>query len=337
MSPGASPSVNNLTWTVPAAAILLMACQAQSVGGERLPALGTAGQKVTVSGISSGGYMAGQFHVAHSTLVDGVGLLAAGPYDCAQGSIQKALGPCVKGGIEIAPLVEAARAAAARNAIDPLESLKGDRAWLFHGSADVTVAAGVVASARETYAALAPDMDMVTIDNVPVAHGMPTKETGGECGKMGRPYLNSCGYSAAGAMLRMLRGELAAPREATGRLIEFDQAEFGEAHLNGTGFVYVPAACKKGRACGVHVFFHGCDQSAEVVGNAVVTGAGFNEWAEANGIVVLYPQAKASKLAPMNPLGCWDWWGYSGENYATREGVQIKAVKAMLDRLATKP
>lgn len=329
--------MNDRTWTLPAAAILLMACQAQSVGGERLPELGTAGHKVTVSGISSGGYMAGQFHVAHSKLVDGVGLLAAGPYDCAQGSIQKALGPCVKGGIEAAPLVEAARAAATRNAIDPLEGLEGDRAWLFHGTADATVAASVVASAREVYGALAPDMDMVTIDNVPVAHGMPTKEKGGECGKMARPYLNSCGYSAAGAMLRMLRGELAAPREAKGRLIEFDQSEFGEAHLNATGFAYVPLACTKDRACGVHVFFHGCDQSAEVVGNTVATGAGFNEWAEANDIVVLYPQAKSSKLAPMNPLGCWDWWGYSGENYATREGQQIKAVKAMLDRLASKP
>lgn len=329
--------MNDRTWTLAAAAVVLMACQSQSVGSEPLPALGAAGEKITVSGISSGGYMAGQFHVAHSTLVDGIGLVAAGPYDCAQGSIQKALGPCVKGGIENAPLVEAAKAAAARNAIDSLKGLEGDRAWLFHGTADATVAAGVVESARAVYGALAPGMDIVSIADVPVAHGLPTKETGGECGKMARPYLNACGYSAAGAMLRMLRGELAAPREATGRLVEFDQTEFGEAHLNATGFAYIPDACAKGGACGVHVFFHGCDQSSEVVGDAVVKGAGFNEWAEANGIVVLYPQAKASKLAPLNPLGCWDWWGYSGESYATREGPQIKAVKAMLDRLAAKP
>jgi hypothetical protein len=48
----------------------------------------------------------------------------------------------------------------------------------------------------------------------------------------------------------------------------------------------------------------------------------------------LYPQVGSSKIAPMNPLGCWDWWGYTDENYATRGGRQIKVVKAMLDSLA---
>jgi len=67
----------------------------------------------------------------------------------------------------------------------------------------------------------------------------------------------------------------------------------------------------------------------------VVRGAGFNEWAETNGLVVLYPQSKSSRVAPMNPLGCWDWWGYTGEGYATRDGAQIKAVAAMVDRLTT--
>jgi poly(3-hydroxybutyrate) depolymerase len=41
---------------------------------------------VTVSGISSGGYMAVQFQVAFSKLVKGAGILAAGPYDCAEGA-----------------------------------------------------------------------------------------------------------------------------------------------------------------------------------------------------------------------------------------------------------
>jgi len=35
-----------------------------------------------------------------------------------------------------------------------------------------------------------------------------------------------------------------------------------------------------------------------------------------------------------NPFGCWDWWGYSGSGYATQDGAQIKAVRAMLERLA---
>lgn len=42
---------------------------------------------ITVSGLSSGGYMANQLHLAYSDWVKGVGILAAGPYYCAQGDI----------------------------------------------------------------------------------------------------------------------------------------------------------------------------------------------------------------------------------------------------------
>jgi hypothetical protein len=38
-----------------------------------------------------------------------------------------------------------------------------------------------------------------------------------------------------------------------------------------------------------------------------------------------------------NPRGCWDWWGYTGSQYATQAGAQIAAVKAMVDRLASPP
>jgi len=39
--------------------------------------------------------------------------------------------------------------------------------------------------------------------------------------------------------------------------------------------------------------------------------SGYNELAEKNDIVILYPQAETSTLFPFNPKGCWDWWGYS--------------------------
>jgi hypothetical protein len=58
-------------------------------------------------------------------------------------------------------------------------------------------------------------------------------------------------------------------------------------------------------------------------------------------MIVLYPQARSRYgLALgawkyiMNPKGCWDWWGYSGADYHTKEGVQIKAVAAMIEQLA---
>ena len=68
--------------------------------------------------------------------------------------------------------------------------------------------------------------------------------------------------------------------------------------------------------------------------------SGLNEWAEANQRVVLYPQATTS-LA--NPQGCWDWWGFTESTWQldplhdTREGVQVKALMSMLERLGQSP
>ena len=44
--------------------------------------------------------------------------------------------------------------------------------------------------------------------------------------------------------------------------------------------------------------------------------AGYNRWADGNRLIVLYPQARASwSFLAFNPRGCWDWWGYTGEDY----------------------
>jgi poly(3-hydroxybutyrate) depolymerase len=101
-----------------------------------------------------------------------------------------------------------------------------------------------------------------------------------------------------------------------------------------SAYLYVPQSCKFGESCGVHIVFHGCSQSSESVGDAFAVGSGYNEWADGNRLLVLYPQVASSTVAPMNPYGCWDWWGYTNEDYATQAGPQIAVVKALLDSLA---
>jgi hypothetical protein len=61
----------------------------------------------------------------------------------------------------------------------------------------------------------------------------------------------------------------------------------------------------------------------------------YNEWAKNNRIVVLYPQVVAENYWPVNPQGCWDWWGflYTGPDYAILSGKQIKAVAQMINTL----
>ena len=57
-----------------------------------------------------------------------------------------------------------------------------------------------------------------------------------------------------------------------------------------------------------------------------------------SGIIILFPQAKISEKNPLNPNGCWDYWGYNEENielklYATKQGKQISAVWNMINDL----
>ena len=52
-----------------------------------------------------------------------------------------------------------------------------------------------------------------------------------------------------------------------------------------------------------------------------VENTGYNEVAEANDLVILYPQAVSKPRD--NPYGCWDWWGFISQDYATKEGKQI--------------
>jgi poly(3-hydroxybutyrate) depolymerase len=175
---------------------------------------------------------------------------------------------------------------------------------------------------------------------------MVVEEGGNACGATAAPYLNDCDYDAAGELLRHLLGPLQPPHAPRAeRLLEFDQDAYtgGKAEAIGmaqSGYAYVPAACESAR-CRVHVAFHGCRQHAGDVGQRFVRDAGYNRWAESNRLIVLYPQASArygwsftSWNFVFNPRGCWDWWGYTGSEYPTKSGPQIRAVKAMLERLA---
>jgi poly(3-hydroxybutyrate) depolymerase len=103
-----------------------------------------------------------------------------------------------------------------------------------------------------------------------------------------------------------------------------------------TAYVYVPQVCTfRDAHCRVHVALHGCVQSVESVGQQFLTESGYNEWADSNQLIVLFPQVNKSQT-PRNPYGCWDWWGYTGSAYAKRAAPQMKAIMAMVKRL-TRP
>jgi poly(3-hydroxybutyrate) depolymerase len=320
-------------------ALFLFFVLAAAASAEPLPGLRAQATGVTASGLSSGGYMAVQLHIAHSASVSGAGAIAAGPYYCAQGSVWTAYWNCMspKPWAPVPPsafLKTQTDALAVAGKIDATKNLAGAPVWLFSGTRDRTVAPEVVKAAAAHYTLYGAKAALVA--DKPAGHAMPTHDAGRACETSESPFVNDCGYDAAGEMLKHLLGALQPPsRSAQGRLLEFDQRAYGgrDISLGDIGYVYVPRHCE-GAQCRVHVAFHGCRQGAEEVGMRYVSEAGYNRWADTNALIVLYPQAIARWWPLFNPRGCWDWWGYTGAAYATRDGAQIRAVGAMLARLA---
>lgn len=317
--------------------------------------------QTSVSGLSSGAYMAVQFEVAHSSIVRGAGVIAGGPYLCAQGSVVTATTVCTctvfaplcqnaAGATQVPSLVQATEELARRGAIDATSHLKSHRVFLYAGKRDTKVPAPVVQDLASFYGRFMPADRIRVVSAANAGHAMPTLSFGNACETSSTPYLNRCGFDAAGELLAWILGNLNPKRtgQVSGRLVEFYQAEFqpdpARHGLDTTGWVFVPRSCETGAACRVHVAFHGCRQgqgftesvlpflpAGAAFGKTFIEHAGYNPWADTNDLIVLYPQASATLK---NPQGCWDWWGYGGPDYATKAGPQIAAVKAMVDRLA---
>lgn len=324
--------------------ILLLFTCASVAGKEALPRLNIQPGSLTVSGVSSGGYMATQYQVAYAKDVMGAGIIAAGPWFCAQTSLTRALDECMKGsaiGPDVAPLIAATRASAKAGHIDDPSWLVADRVFVFHGSRDEMVGAAVTDSLIRFYRAFIPPERIHYETTVAAAHGFPADGHGGACDTAASPWINDCDYDGAGELLKYLYDDLREPAgKSQGQLLAFDQGRYQIggmlASLEDSGWVFIPKDCAAGSSCRIHVAFHGCRQSSGFVGAAFARDAGYNRWADTNRIVVLYPQTAKSIVWPFNPQGCWDWWGYSGANYASREGLQLSTVHKMLVALGSR-
>ncbi|GHT92449.1 hypothetical protein AGMMS49545_10000 [Betaproteobacteria bacterium] len=357
-------------------------------GDEFLPRLNLDLSATTVSGISSGAFMAVQMGVAHSANIKGVAATAGGPYFCAgeaswMGAASgKAMARCMQGdpALPATPITAADQGVmqaatedwAERGLIDATDHLAAQKVWIFHGYNDGIVKTPVSEALRDYYQAFTPQRQIFYKHELPAAHaqisascksGDKGANSCNPCATTGGNFINTCvvgktAYDAAGSALQFFYGALTrtASNALKGEVLEFDQSWFtlrdGEEiapirlALAKTGYLYVPKSCKQGEPCRLHIAFHGCGQHADEIGLDFVKGAGYNEWAEKNHIVVLYPQATATFAIPIttpfNPVGCWDWWGYndSGDrmtgNFATQQGLQIAAVWRMAQFMALK-
>jgi poly(3-hydroxybutyrate) depolymerase len=335
------------------AALLVSAPPA--LAAEALPKLGAEIAATSVSGLSSGAFMAVQIEVAHSTQIVGAGIVAGGPFACAESDASlifpfwptavgqnaaQALYTCMKttvGTPDPERSVKRAKELAEEGTIDPLAGLAQDNVYLFSGNEDQTVTRPVVEAAKRFYEEAGVSSGNITLVEAEGGHAFLTEEGGAACGITEKPYVSDCDYDQAKAILSWIYGPLAAASaEPQGKFVIFDQQPFSEP---GDGFadegvVYVPPACEHQTGCRVHIALHGCAQSRETVGDAFFKEAGFAEIADQNRLIVLFPQTKAGVY---NPEGCWDWWGFTGLDYLGKEAPQIKAIWTMVEQLATTP
>ena len=292
-------------------------------------------QRITVSGISSGGHMAVQTHVALSDRIGGVATVAGGPYHCAEGSVTTALGRCLSGeNLDVAGLVSHTRDAAAAGHIAGVPD--DSNVWIFHSPKDSVVSQTVSVGLLDFYRAFVPQERIRFVDDVEAAHGWPTVDSGGDCLTFGGDFINACGYDTAGELLGHLYDALQPAGNAAndGALLSIELADYFDAGsgLADAGYIYVPNSCRASEdSCRFHLAFHGCRQGDEFIEDRFALNAGLNEWASTNQIVILYPQIESSL---MNPQGCWDWWGYTGSNYDTRNGKQIAGINAIIAAFA---
>lgn len=368
-----------------ASALALAGGSLPALAAGELPALNLDLSQTTVSGISSGAFMAVQFGVAHSATVRGVAATAGGPYFCAGrdswagAGVSKAIARCMQGdpsypavpitADDLTQMTSAARAWASRGLIDSVDNLAGQTVWLFHGYNDGIVKKPVSDALYQWYASFTPAARIFYKDELRAAHAQISASCDSSsgacqpCATTGGNFINACTdgkastslYDAAGAALQLFYGPLArtASPALKGKVQSFDQKPYIQKNggsvdpikvsMADSGYLYLPPDCAAGESCRLHIAFHGCQQQAGQIGTAFVTSAGFNEWADANRIVVLYPQTaatSASPITPFNPQGCWDWWGYNDfsfdmpGHYATKDGLQIAAVWRMVQRLA---
>ncbi|WP_294253940.1 poly(3-hydroxybutyrate) depolymerase [Propionivibrio sp.] len=355
-------------------ALLVLACfvsvlpAAHGAKLEQLPALNIDIRETSVSGLSSGAFMSVQFQVVYSSIVKGAGIVAGGPFYCSQGNPLRATTQCSctldpehelcavsSSSANVSSLVGDTHQFAAQGLIDDPVNLSHQRVLVLAGDKDRTVPPMVAEQLSDYYSHMAvPASNRSDVRLSRAAHTMPTVSYGKACDVAESPYLGKCHYDAAKAVLSWIYGTLKKPQQAQAdnHLLQFDQAAYvpggrftWSSGMDNSGWAYIPDSCAKGEACRLHVVLHGCRQgqgylplrpmpgSGLYYGTTFVRNAGYNRWAESNHIVVLYPQAVS--IPGTNPNGCWDWWGYTGEDFATNQGVQLKAIRGMVNRLSS--
>jgi len=312
---------------------------------QRLRSYNIDPDKVFIAGISSGGFFGVQMQVAHSKTFKGAAIYAGGVYFCALDSVVTALVACGGEGLYASTLAESELyldQQSAAGTIDDERNLRRQPIYMWSGTADTVVKQAEMNDLQTEYEHYGARI--VKYDNAFAAeHGWESPDGELACGTLASPFMITCDigtrpYDSERIWMSAFFGPLRErnDRKLEGQLVNFDQTEFGAAATNSmdtNGYVFVPRECSQYRRCGLVLALHGCLQTQADIGTKFITESGINEWADSNGVIVIYPYAIKSSTVPVNPQGCWDWWGYDDPNYALKSGTQTTIVYKMVERV----
>jgi len=289
--------------------------------------------------------MATQVHVAFSSLISGAAIFAGAPYYCAKGRIINGLS-CDDP--DTPDLIAETNRFAQRGEIDPTSNMRTDRVFIYNGYQDSVVSHGTADKVLEYYNYYVNSVNL-RLDKINAQHTVPTMDYGNACDVLRSPYIGRCNYDGAYEALNyMYGGDLRRPGSNTplpGDFYRFDQEEFVPGRnarsesLDTIAYIYVPSGCMFNQnRCKLHIALHGCNQGSYTIGEEFVRNAGYNAVGELNNVIIVYPQTISNVVAG-NPMGCWDWWGYTtglgdSSSYATKLGSQMRTIQNIINRVS---
>lgn len=257
---------------------------------EKIASLGSykaSRKENSISGLSSGAFMTVQLHLAHSASFAGAGIIAGGPFRCAETyrrndymtaddvRIENSLYICMNPLIpQTAPdakrLAQMAKDAFKDKLIDDWTNLADDRLYIFTGSADEVVYSDVVERTRQFYETLGVKSDNIRfVGDVPAGHCIVTKNPEDSALNTNQPpYINQGSLIQSHDILHYIYRDLQpAAEHSKGELIRFEQGPFvgtdtDKSSMSEFGYVYIPSNVLAGKVQEprVHIVLHGCKQ-----------------------------------------------------------------------------
>lgn len=298
------------------------------------------------SGISAGAAFATQMQVAYSSVISGSATWAGVPYLCFSHNMYGCM--TMPSYVSVDTLIADTDKFEADGEIDPVSNLADARVYVFHGTEDTTVKPASSEKIQEFFnhyvdAGLG---SVVSKLDLGATHAVVSDHVGTNCGHSDHElYIENCQFDSVYYALNHIMGNNLnpplTPGSRSGNLVMFDQLEFfgGDVSMEDFGYYYLPENCADGLVvCRLHVFFHGCEMGDEYIGTDFIDTAGFIEVADANNIVLLFPEVRSTGMLGGDPLGCYDWFGYTGGQFsgafATRSAPQMKGSYDMIARAA---